>query len=237
MDKDFKGFLTIAIAVFLILTAWFIYEYSKTKEPQRTFFVTGEGKETVIPNVAEIKIGLITKGKDLNSIQKENSEKMNKVIDYLKKQGIKDDDIKTENYSINPEYNYKTTPPSIVGYVIEQNLSVKIRDLSKIGEILNNVVKNGANQVSGPTFTLDDPEIYLEKAREKAIIDAKQKAEKIAKTAGFKLGKIISISENPQPAPISFYSMSTKVQPTFAPEIQPGSQEVKVQVTITYEIK
>jgi len=115
-------------------------------------------------------------------------------------------------------------------------LKVKVRDLSKIGEILSQAVNYGANNVSGPSFTVDDKEVYLEKAREKAIKNAKEKAEKIAKTAGFKLGKIVSITESSpyEPIPVMLKEMGGEIS---QPQIEPGSQEIKVQVSITFEIK
>jgi len=240
MDKSLKNSIIISLFLFVIATFWFVYEYSKTHQPQRTFTVTGEGKEVTIPNIAEIRIGVITDGKDLKNLQQENSNKMNKIINFLKEQGIETKDIKTENYSITPKYDYKTSPYQIVGYTINQNLVVKVRDLTKIGEILEGAVQNGANNVSGPNFTIDEPEVYLAKAREKAILDAKEKAERIAKVAGFKLGKIVSISEYSAPQPIPLYLKSISIgggETETIPQIEPGSQEIKVQVNITFEIK
>ena len=239
MDKTLKNLIILSQLLFAIFGSWFIYEYSKIHQPQRTFSVIGEGKESVIPNIAEIRIGVITEGNDLKNLQQENSDKMNKIINFLKSRGINEEDIKTENYSITPKYDYKFSPYRIVGYTISQNLVVKIRDLTKIGDILQGAVQNGANNVSGPNFTIDEPEVYLEKAREKAILDAKEKAEKIAKVAGFKLGKIVSINEYSMAQPIPLYLKSLGIggETEAPPQIEPGSQEIKVQVNITFEIK
>jgi uncharacterized protein YggE len=141
---------------------------------------------------------------------------------------------------VNPKYDYSKPPYKIAGYTINQSLIVKIRDLSKIGEILSQAVNYGANNVFGPNFTVDDKEVYLEKAREKAIQNAKERAKKIAKAAGFKLGKIVSINES---APSEFYPIMLKEigvsaqQEVPSPQIESGSQEIKVQVNITFEIK
>jgi uncharacterized protein YggE len=239
MDKTLKTTIIFGILTFSFSLLWFVYEYSKLRPELRTFSVSGEGKEIVVPNIAEIIIGVISEGQDLQLLQKENSEKMNKIINFLKEKGIDKKDIQTENYLVTPKYDYSKTPYRIVGYKISQNLKVKVRDLSKIGEILSQAVNYGANNVSGPNFTVDDKEIYLEKAREKAIKDAKEKAEKIAKTAGFELGKIVSITESSlfETIPIMFKEMREVVPLISQPQIEPGSQEIKVQVTITYEIK
>jgi uncharacterized protein YggE len=239
MDKTLKITIIVGILIFSFSTLWFVYEYSKSKPVLRTFSVSGEGKEIVIPNIAEIRIGVVSEGKDLTELQKENSEKMNKIINFLKEKGIDEKDIQTENYLVSPKYDYSKPPYKIVGYTINQDLKVKVRDLSKIGEILSQAINYGANKVSGPNFAVDDKEVYLEKAREKAIKNAKEKAEKIAKSAGFRLGKIISIIESSpfEPIPVMLKEMGTGGPLTSQPQIEPGSQEIKVQVTITYEIK
>jgi uncharacterized protein YggE len=235
MDKTLKTTIIIGILIFSFSILWFVYEYSKSRPELRTFSVSGEGKEIVVPNIAEIRIGVISEGKDLTELQKENSEKMNKIINFLKEKGINEKDIQTENYSVSPKYDYSKPPYRIVGYTISQDLKVKVRDLSKVGEILSQAVNYGANNVSGPSFTVDDKEVYLERAREKAIKNAKEKAEKIAKFAGFKLGKIVSITESSsyEPYPIMLKEMGDSE----IPQIQPGSQEIKVQVNIIFEIK
>jgi hypothetical protein len=240
MDKTLKITIIAGILIFSFSILWFVYEYSKSRSESRTFSVSGEGKEVVVPNIAEIRIGVISEGKDLTMLQKENSEKMNKIINFLKEKGIDEKDIQTENYSISPKYDYSKPPYKIVGYSISQDLKVKVRDLNKIGEILSQAVNYGANNVYGPNFTVDDKEVYLEKAREKAIKDAKEKAEKIAKTAGFELGKIISINESSpfEFYPVMFKELNVSVQQGVSqPQIEPGFQEIKVKVNITFEIK
>jgi uncharacterized protein YggE len=161
MDKTLKTTIIVGILIFSFSLLWFIYEYSKSRPELRTFSVSGEGKEVVVPNIAEIKIGVISEGKDLAALQKENSEKMNIIMNFLKEKGIDEKDIQTENYSITPKYDYSKPPYRIVGYTINQDLKIKVRDLSKIGEILSQAVNYGANNVSGPNFTVDDKEIYL----------------------------------------------------------------------------
>jgi uncharacterized protein YggE len=242
MDKTLKTTLIFGIFIFSFSFLWFVYEYSKLRPELRTFSVSGEGKEVVLPNIAEIRIGVISEGQDLRLLQKENSEKMNRIISFLKKKGIDEKNIQTENYLVSPKYDYSKPPYKIVGYTINQDLRVKVRDLSKIGEILSQAVNYGANNVYGPNFIVDDKEVYLEKAREKAIKNAKEKAEKIAKIAGFRLGKIVSIIES---SPYDYYPFMLEEKigkggeslPAVQPQIQPGSQEIKVQVNITYEIR
>ncbi len=237
-------YLTIIGGIFSFVVGFYLFlslQY-KSYSPVRSFSVSAEGKVNAIPDIAEIRLTVISEGKDLGNIQKENSEKINRIINFLKEKGIKAEDIKTEIYNLQPKYDWQKSPYQIVGYTLNQTILVKIRDFNKIGEILSEAVKNGANQISGPNFTIDDHEKLeklKEEAREIAIKKVKEKAEKIAKVGGFKLGKIMNIQESEyfQPIPLrSSELMKTSLESPL-PQIEPGSQELKVTVTITYEIR
>lgn len=242
MEKFFKTAIIVGILSLSISSLWFVYEYKqlKTEPGLKSFSVSAEGEEIAIPDIAEISIGVITEGNDLKILQKENTEKINKIINFLKEKGIEEKDIKTENYIVSPQYDYKISPYKIISYSISQTLSIKVRDFSKIGDILSQSVNYGANNVYGPNFKIDNQDVYLEKAREKAIKKAKEKAQQIAKDAGFKLGKILNVSEPSSswnPIRAKAYSAPEQVEAVPSPQIQPGSQEVKSQITITFEIK
>jgi len=257
MDIKIKNYLGLALIggiVFVILAGfWFVSSTSGSLPPNRTFYVAGEGKVVAVPDVAELTFGVLTEGgNNLAELQKENSEKINKVISFLKENNIEEKDIKTQSYNISPRYQYfscpaplsvsaKPCPPAeIVGYSINQNILVKVRDLGKVGDVLTGVVKNGANSVSGPNFTIDDPTELQNKAREEAIGKAKQKAQAIAKAAGFRLGKLISISETSFPQPMPYLKSAAFEMgggSEISPSIEPGSQEITANVSLTYEIK
>jgi uncharacterized protein YggE len=135
-------------------------------------------------------------------------------------------------------------PPSIVGYTVTQSVGVKIRDFSKVGDIMTGVVTNGANRVGSLSFTLDDPTSVQDEARAQAIAKAKAKAQGIARAGGFTLGRLLNISENGN-YPYAYksvssdmaYGMGGSVESAPAPSIEPGSQDTSVTVTLTYEIK
>ena len=165
----------------------------------------------------------------------------------MKSKGIDVKDIETSGYNISPRYQYfeckdGICPPSeIIGYTITNSIAVKIRNFDIIGDVLTGVVANGANTVSGVSFTIDDPESFKKDARNEAIKEAREKSIAIAKAGGFKIGKIISISESGPFIP--YYStkamglVSAGMEAADAPIIEPGSQELKVNVTITFEIR
>jgi uncharacterized protein len=259
MNKP-KIYLGIAIVLIAFLFAagylCYVSAYSKSVGPSsyRSFSVSGEGKITTIPDIAQFTFSVITEGaKDIAASQKDNTNKTNKAIDFLKAQGVEAKDIKTLSYSLDPRYqtyscNYKMEvgsqpcPPSeIVGYTITQTVSVKIRDFTKIGDILSGVITNGANSVSSLSFAIDDQTAVENQAREQAITKARDQAALVAKVGGFRVGKLISIDESYTPYYAygkggSDVAMSSAI-PQAAPTIEAGSQEVTVNVTLRYEIE
>ena len=245
-----KAFL---LFLFIIAVFWYVSAYSRSVVPERTFMVSGEGKVVAVPDIAELSIGVLTEGgKNLTELQKQNTEKINRIISYLKEQGIDQKDIKTEYYNISPRYQstpcqlylqtypeiIRPCPPSeIIGYSISQNISVKVRDLSKAGDILAQAVERGANTVYGPNFTIDDPVSLQNQAREEAIRQAKGKAKSMAKAGGFRVGKLVSIQEGFS-GPIPFLGAEVKdAGAVGGPILEPGSQEVVITINLTYEIR
>ena len=253
MKNNFGLVKAFLLFLFIIAIFWYVSVYSRSVVPERTFTVSGEGKVVAVPDIAELSIGVLTEGgKNLTELQKQNTEKINRIIFYLKEQGIDQKDIKTEYYNISPRYQstpcplylqtypeiIRPCPPSeIIGYSISQNISVKVRDLSKAGDILAQAVERGANTVYGPNFTIDDPIGFQNQAREEAIKEARGKAKSIAKAGNFRVGKLVSINEGFS-GPIPFFGVEAKeVSGAGGPIIEPGSQEIIINVTLTYEIK
>ena len=259
MDKKIKNHLGIGALVSMVILAIssliFANIYSKSIEPSsyRSFSVSGEGKVIAIPDVAQFTFNVITEGgKDVGAIQQENTQKANRAIALLKDSGVEDKDIKTAGYNLQPRYQYFSCPvgknssakpcppPEIVGYSINQTVSVKIRDFEKAGEILSGVVQSGVNSVSELSFAIDDKTEIENQARQEAIANAISKAESIAQAGNFKLGKILSINENSFSAFNRYKTLGIGGSEDFAssaPVIEPGSQEVSIRVTISYEIR
>lgn len=248
------GILLIALAfAFIYYDATLTYKKSVKDTTPRSFFVTGEGKVAAIPNVLQFQFSVITEGdKNIGNLVKDNTTKVEKAMQYLKDNGIADKDIKTEQYSVEPRYHYANctekspcSPPEIVGYTIRQSVGVKARDLLKVGSLLSGVVTSGANLVAQFNLVVDSTESYQQEARNEAIAKAKQKAEGMAKAAGFTQGRLLSIDEqvnSPYPVPYYGYGMGGAVEgkdAAIAPAapIQPGSQDVVVTVTLRYEIE
>lgn len=254
-----KQYVGMALIFTLIVVAWSVFKYSSAYEDSvviasnRTITVTADAKVVAVPDVATFSAGVITQGgKDLAALQKENTEKSNKIIAFIKSKGVAAKDIQTEQYSLEPRYQtsncYNTgvavCPPSvIVGYSITQSISVKVRNFDTIGDLLSGVVTAGANNVTSINFTIDEPDTLQNEAREKAIAKALEKAKTIARAGGFTLGNIVSFDEGYVYPPQPYYAklevangvMDSMAQS--APSIEAGSQNVTANVTIRYEIK
>ncbi len=217
--------------------------------------VTGEGKVAAEKSdvVAEISVSVLTEKTSLSDAQAENSKKTNAVVDYLKKQGIENKDIKTTGYNIYPQYSYprpcygvtcplETAKPRIIGYQVTTTYGITIRDTLKAGDILAGVVAAGANEVSGISFTIDKPDELKAKARTKAIEDARTKAEKLAKDLSKRIGRMVAFSESGTFPPI-YYKQSVALESGVgaaapaSPSIETGENEIVANVTITYEFK
>lgn len=248
------GFSVLMVAV----SAWSYagsYADSITPSSFRSFSVSGEGKVTAVPDVAQVNFSVLTEGnKDLGSLQQQNTEKMNKALAFLKEQGVEEKDIKTQQYNISPRYQYYSCPAQtysaqpcppadIVGYSVNQNVEVKIRDFAKIGAVLGGLVENGANTVSQLVFAIDDPTAVEMEARKEAMEKAKIKAEEMAEAGDFKVGRLLGVDEsNYYPRPMMYKEAlgmggAAMDSAAAAPSIQPGSQEVTVNVMLRYEIR
>lgn len=206
-----------------------------------TISIDAEGKVTALPDIAMISIGVQTEKKTVAEAQQENSTKMNAITDKLKQLGVAKEDIQTTNYSIYPTYDYPNGKQVDRGFQISQNVDIKVRKLDSISDILAAVGTLGANQVGGVTFTIDDPEALRQQARLKGLEAAKMKAQALAQAAGVKLGKVVGFSESSStpPGPI-FYAKDMAAgqggSPAAAPNVEPGSQDVIVNVSVRYEI-
>jgi len=260
MSEKIKNYLGIAIIVTILVFAYSALQYvSKVERPaMRTFSVSGEGKVVAIPDVAKFTFSVITQGgTDLAKLQKENTEKTNSAIAFVKSKDVDSKDIKTESYDVSPRYQYYNCgvrplgpsstevcpPPEIVGYTVTNIVSVKIRNFEMISDVISGVVDNGANSVSSLSFTIDDPTSIENEARKEAMEQAREKAKAVAKAGNFKLGNIVSVNENYYPQynyKYQAYGIGGDVSvaesaPT--PAIEPGSQEVNININLIYEIR
>ncbi len=244
MDKPkliLNSLLILCITAILVVAL----NVSQDKVPKDQFSVTATGRVFAKPDIANLTIGFKTEVKKTAAeAVKENSEKMNEIIKELKALNIESKDIKTTSYSLNPVYDWtERAGRRLKGYQAYQNVTIKIRDLEKIGDAIARTTEKGANQIGNITFTIDDKDELKAQARNQAIIKAKEKAKEIARVAGMKLGKIVNVYENQAnyPSPIRYAKGmdlgAGGVEEIEAPQIETGENEVRVEITVVYEVK
>jgi len=207
------------------------------------FSVTGEGTLSVQPDIAYVNVGIQKNASTVKQAQTEINETMDKIITGLKSLNISSKDIKTVDYFINPQYDWTSGTQKITGYSASTQLKVKITDLDKINQIIDSATANGANQVENITLDVEDRDAAEETARKEAVEEANAKAKAAAQAAGFKLGRIIGYSESSDDSnllrPVT-YSLKAAggvlEESTTDTNIQTGSEEIKITVTISYQI-
>lgn len=216
---------------------------SVTTSKSDAFSVTGEGTASTKPDSAVVTVGVQSNGQTAKTAQESMNEKINKVSEAVKKLGIEEKDIKTSNYNVFPTYDYRESTQRITGYQGSTTLIITIKDTEKVNTIVDTATKEGANTIGDVRFEVADKAKAENEAREKAVQNAKQKAEQAAKAAGFTLGKIINYQENygggyPIPMRGSFGAANLE-KDAVAPvtQIEPGSSEIKINVTLSYEVR
>lgn len=204
-----------------------------------TFQVTGEGKVSVTPDIAVLSVGVTADGVTVKAAQDQINTVVKKISDAVKGLGVDSKDIQTVNYNINPKYDYASGSQRINGYSANTTLTIKVKDLEKINQVIDASTSNGANQVNGLSFDVSDKEKAENEAREKAVEDAKKKAENASKVAGFTLGRLINYQEYFNEPPVilqSGGSLSEDVTVSKT-QVEPGSTEITVSVTLSYEVR
>ena len=205
------------------------------------FSVSGEGKVTVSPDIALVNVGVTVQGSSVKVVQQELNTKMNAVTAAVKKLGIDSKDLQTSHYNISPTYDYSESTQRVTGYHASSNLTVKVREIDKANSVVDAASANGANQIGGISFGVDDKTKAEDEARKLAVAEAKKKAQSAAKIAGFALGRIINYQESfgGQIRPMmetfdkSTLPMAGGGEPT---NIEVGTDEVVVVVTLTYQL-
>ena len=202
--------------------------------------VSATGEVTRVPDLAIISAGVQTLQPTATAAIEENATRMQRVRAALKGAGIDDKDIQTSSVGLNPEYQYdQNQPPRLTGYRASNSVNVKFRDLKRTGAILDALVTEGANQISGPNLTIDKPESALDEARTKAIANGRARADLYARALGMRVVRLISVSEGggynvPPPMPMV---MMARAEGSADTKIDPGTQQLQVNVSMSFELQ
>jgi len=232
----------LIVGVVIYFAGQMMYQFSSLPQnfPQE-ITVSGEGKVFMKPDIALVNLGVKTEAKKSADAVNQNNEKMNAIIKAIKDLGVDEKDIKTSAYNLYPVYDYIESGRTFVGYSLDQQISVKIRNFDKISDILDKATSLGANIINDLQFTVDDMEKARADARKEAIEQAKAKALVLVNQAGLKIIKLTNVSEGYVSSPQSMYGMggavSSAKEMSIAPDIQTGQSEISTTVYLTYRVK
>ena len=200
-----------------------------------TVTVSGAGTVAAAPDLAEITIGVVTQALTGAQALAANSQAMERLLQALGGLGIAARDIQTTNISVSPLRRPDGQPPEITGYEVSNQVRVKVRDLARLGRVLDQQVGQGANLVYGIRFGLQEPAPRLDEARKLAMADARRRAELYATTAGLKLGRVVAVQEAGAASPRP--EMAPRVMMSAAVPVVPGEQEIQASVIVTFTLE
>jgi uncharacterized protein YggE len=210
------------------------------KSETRFMNVTGTGKVTLTPNIAYISVGVNTEGKDVNEALTSNTSQAQKVADALKALGVDAKDIQTTSFNVYPQQQFDGKGvPTETKYIVDNGVYVTVRDLTKLGGLLDAVVRSGANNINGISFDVANRDEANSQARTSAIADARKQADELAKAAGVTLGAVqsISISGNPNPVPMYDAKGGAMMSAGANVPVSAGQLIITVDANITYALK
>lgn len=202
--------------------------------------VSAEGEVRRTPDIATISAGVTTQAATAGAAMQDNARKMAGVIAALKKAGIADRDIQTSSINLSPQYRYQDNqPPQLVGYQASNMVQARFRKIADSGKIIDALVSQGANQINGPSFIVENADAALDEARTQAITKARARAELYAKAAGLRVKRILAISEGgapppPMPYPVARMAMAQEKADT---QIEPGETQLSITVNVSFELE
>ena len=204
--------------------------------------VSASGEVTRVPDLAIISAGVQTLQPTASGAIEQNAARMERVRAALRRAGIADKDIQTSSINLNPEYRYvENQPPVLTGYRATNSVNVNFRDLKRTGAILDALVAEGANQINGPSLTIDKPEEAYDEARIKAIAAGQARAQLYARALGKRVVRILSVSESggyaPPPMPYARDMAMAVGEQAAKTEIDPGTQQLSVSVSMSFELQ
>ena len=202
--------------------------------------INATGEVTRVPDIATISAGVTTQAATAVEAISQNAARMERVRAALKRAGIADRDIQTASINLSPQYRYiENQAPVLTGYQASNQLSVRFRDIRASGKILDALVGEGANQISGPNLSIEHPETALDEARTKAVAAARARADLYARALGMRVVRVISVSESggyspPPPMPVMLARAQMAEAKT---SVDPGEQQLQVSVAVTFELQ
>ena len=203
------------------------------REIEKHVPVGGEATVAVAPDMAIIRIGVSSQGKNAHEASEANARQMTAVLGAIKQSGIDDRDVQTSRLSLQPQYDpNKGGTARLTGFLVTNQLTVKIHKIESLPDILDRAIAAGANEMSGIEFVVSQESRLLDQARAEAVADARRKAELYAQAAGAKLGEVLQITDETGSAP---HPVKQAFRAGAVP-VAPGEQTLRVAVTVSYAL-
>ncbi len=232
----------VAVAALLVLaSACFETSVEDGVDDSRSITVSGTGEVHAEPDIATVSTGVEVRGETVAEARAGAVEAANAVIAALRAHGVEESDVRTVDFYVYPEYDYRDETPRVIGYVFSNTIEVTVRDVEAVGDIIDAVAAAGGDAVrfGGISFSHADPGALTEEARELAVADARAKAEQLAELTGVTLGSIVTVVETSWAAP--FVGLGPRAEfaadDSFGTSIQPGTSAVRVTVQAAWEIE
>jgi uncharacterized protein len=205
-----------------------------------TLNLAAYGESKIAPDMATITLGVMTESPTAAAAMQANASQMSRVIAALKRAGLEDRDIQTSQLNLSPQYRYEQNqPPKLTGYQASNQVTLTVRDLARLGQIVDATVNSGANQVHGVSFGLNDPTEAENAARRAAVQALEQKAALYAQATGHRVVRLVSLSESggyAPPPPMPMMQMARAESMDAATKVAPGELNVRIDITGLYEI-
>lgn len=225
-----------------LATLAFVATSAAAENPRPAISVSGEANVSVAPDLAQIDGGVSSEAKTAREASEANNAAMARILLALKGAGIDEKDYQTSRLALQPQYSSpgpnRNGPPQITGYRASNRITIKVRDVAKVANIIDTLVGAGANEIGGISFMVTQASKALDDARTKAVADARRKAEIYAKAAGVALGEPISITEEgASPSPVFRNKMAMPMAANTATPVAQGEELLSVTVNVSWAIK
>lgn len=201
--------------------------------------VSANAEAKRVPDVATLSAGVVTQAADGNTAMRQNAEQMTKVLAAIKAAGIAERDVQTSGVNLSPQYRYaENEAPKITGYQASNTVSLKVRDIARLGKVLDALAAQGANQINGPQFEIDQPEPVYDEARLAALKKAQARAETYAKALGLRVRRIVSISESGGGnfRPVMMRAAAAPMAADISTPVSPGESSVSVNLDVVFDL-
>lgn len=199
--------------------------------------ISSQGESSRVPDMANISAGVVTEDEDSNAALRSNAEQMNKLMAAIKKAGIAEKDVQTSGISLHPRYHYQQNrQPQITGYQANNTVNIKVRDITRLGQVLDALAAEGANQIHGPSFSIGEPEPVMDEARREALEKAQARAKTYADALGLKVKRIVSISEGGNGMPRPIMRAEAMVARDAATPVAPGETTLSAHLELVFEL-